>query len=293
MFRLDAGTRPVVVKHPRSTRASASLARECDAVRELRCDERLGSWRHLLPVVEQCRLGEPLPMVVETCLPGIEADALLQRSPQLARPVTRSALRVIRELHQATGRTEEVTARVGDWIDPRLAVLAEEVRWCRRGKGAEAMTVLREQMVRALAGRSLLVAWTHGDFHPGNVLLGGAPGELSGVIDWGGAIADGPSPLDCHTFVLTVRHQLEGRQLGRVVADVVRNAALLPEDRRLLAEAGALPSDDQGGTVLTLLAWLWHVAGNVAKSARYGRSHRWVAGNVVPVLSEVAARAPL
>jgi aminoglycoside phosphotransferase len=291
VFRVDGtGVRPVVVKHPRSRRAVTSLARECDAVRWLADDERLGSWRRLLPVVEQCRLTGPSPLVVERALPGLEGDLLLRRSPQLAPRVAASALGAIRELHRATGRTEEVTARLGDWVDPQLAALTEEVRYCRRGAGAEAMTVLRERLVRALTGRRLLVAWTHGDFHPGNVLLTGRHGTLSGVIDWAGACCEGPSALDCHTFVLTMRHQCGGRQFGRIVADVVRRSALLPADRRLLADVGALDPDPQGETALTLLTWLWHVSGNVTKSARYGRSRRWVADNVVPVLTEVAAR---
>ncbi|MGW1561499.1 phosphotransferase family protein [Streptomyces sp. NPDC002144] len=290
VFRLDgAAQAPVLVKHPRSRRAAVSLAGECEAVRRLAHEEGLGTWRRLLPVVEECRLEGPLPLVVESWLPGVEGDTLLQRSPRLARSVTVSALDAIRELHRATGRREEITSRIGDWVEPRLAVLAEEVRWCRRGQGAEAMMVLRDRLVRGLAGRRLLVAWTHGDFHPGNVLVTRRRGELCGVIDWAGALPDGPSVLDEHTFVLTMRHQLEGRQFGQVVADVVRRASLLPEDRSVLAEAGALASDPEGETAFTLLTWLWHVAGNVAKSSRYGRSRRWVADNVVPVLTEVGA----
>lgn len=291
VFRLGGdGVPPVVIKHPRSSRAVVSLARECDAVRSLTCDERLGAWRRLLPVMERCRLEGPLPLVVESALPGVEGDALLRRSPHLAHPVAVSALTAIRALHCATGRTQEVTERVGEWIEPRLAVLADEIRWCRQGSGADALAVLRHRLERALAGRRLLVAWTHGDFHPGNVLLTGQQGQLSGVIDWAGALPDGPSELDCHTFVLALRHQRGGRQLGRLVADTIRAGALPPADRRLLADAGALAPDAQGEMALTLLTWLWHVAGNVTKSARYGRSRRWIAENVVPVLSEVAAR---
>ncbi|MFJ1967067.1 phosphotransferase family protein [Streptomyces sp. NPDC087903] len=290
VFRLDGdGAVPVVVKHPRSSRAVTSLTRECDAVRCLTGDERLGAWRRLLPVVDQCRLEGPLPLVVERALPGVEGDRLLRYCPPLARRVAVSALGTIGEVHRATGRTEDVTARVGDWVDPQLAALTAEVGWCRRGRGADGMRVLRHRLVRALEGRRLLVAWTHGDFHPGNVLLTGPQGTLCGVIDWAGALPDGPAALDCHTFVLTLRHQRGGRQLGRIVADAVRRGSLLPADQRLLKEAGALASDAEGEIAMTLLTWLWHVAGNVTKSARYGRSRRWIGENVVPVLVEVAA----
>jgi hypothetical protein len=291
VFRLDGGASPsVVVKHPRSLRAMASLAQEYEVVQRLERDERLGSWRRLVPQVEQCRLQGPLPLVVQRCLPGIEGDTLLQRAPRLTHQVAVSALRAIRELHLATGRTEEVTARLSDWVGPRLSVLAREVRWCRHGRGADALSVLRDRLQCALSGRRLSVGWTHGDFHAGNVLLARPRGDLLGVIDWAGAVPDGPSAIDCRTFVLTMRHQYGGRQFGRIVADAVGNASLRPEDRRLLAETGEPLLDSQGDTALTLLTWLWHVAGNAAKSSRYGRSHRWVTENIVPVLSEVAAQ---
>lgn len=292
VFRLDGGAAPpLVVKHPRSPRAMVALARECEVLQGLERDERLGPWRRFVPSVEQQRLHGPLPLVAQRCLPGMEGDALLRHFPQLTHQAAMSALRAIRGLHLATGRTEQVTARLGDWIDPRLAVLAREVHWCRRGPGAHAMSVLRDRLLRSLSGRSLLVGWTHGDFHPGNVLLTREHAGVLGVIDWSGAVPDGPSAIDCYTFVLTMRHQNTGSQFGRVVADAVRHASLRPEDRRLLAEAGELATDGRGETALTLLTWLWHVAGNAAKSARYGRSHRWVAENVVAVLSEVAAKA--
>lgn len=290
VFYLEGDTVPsVVVKHPRSRRATASLMQECEAVRRLEGDERLGSWRRLLPVVERCHLEEPLPLVVEHRLPGTESDTLVRRRPQLAHQVGVSALRAIQEFHRATGHTEEVTARIGDWIDPRLSVLGSQIPWCRHGPGATAMTALREYLVRALTGRSLLVAWTHGDFHPGNVLLSPRHAAPSGVIDWAGAISDGPSAVDCHTFVLTLRRQREGRQFGQVITDVVKRGCLLPEDRRLLADAGVPATDRRGEVALALLTWLWHAAGNAAKSVRYGRSRRWIADNVVPVLSEVVA----
>lgn len=291
VFELEDEKRPLVVKHPRSSRAAASLARGCEAVRDLTFDDRLDEWRRLLPPMEVCRLGGRLPLVAEGRLPGVEGDELLRRSPHLTRQVTASALGAVCELHRATGRLECVTSHIGHWVDPQLAILAEEIPWCRRGRGAAATEALRERLRSGLTGHNLTVAWTHGDFHPGNILLNGEHGTLTGVIDWANARRDGPCAIDAYTFVLTLRHQRGGRELGQIVADVVRRGSLLPEDRRLLAEADVPPTDEgPEEDVLPLLTWLWHVAGNAEKSARYGRSHHWVAGNVVPVLKEVARR---
>ncbi|MFB8244288.1 phosphotransferase family protein [Streptomyces sp. NPDC055952] len=289
VFRLDGAQRTAVVKHPRSRRAAASLAHECDAVRRLGQDDRLGRWRQLLPVVEEDRPDGPLPLVVESCLPGVGADAYLRHAPRQACRVAESALAAISALHRATGRTEDVTHRTAGWVEPRLDVLAREVRWCRRGEGARALAAVRGLLENELTGRRLLVGWTHGDFHPGNLLLTADRGTPSGVIDWAGAVPDGPALLDCHTFVLTLRHQLTGREFGAVVADVLRRARLRPADRRLLAGVRAVQPGPRAETAAALLTWLWHVAGNLEKSQRYARSHRWVADNVVAVLAEVPA----
>ncbi|NUK04357.1 aminoglycoside phosphotransferase family protein [Streptomyces lunaelactis] len=293
VFQLEGkGTQPpLVVKYPCSSRAAASLAQGCDVVRQLTRDDRLDEWRRLLPTVEECRLGGPFPLVAEGRLPGVEGNELLRRAPERTRPVAVSALRAVGDLHRATGRPEPVATRVREWVDPRLAVLAEEIRWCRQGPGAAATEALRDRLIRGLAGRTLTVAWTHGDYHPGNIMLSEEHGTLTGVIDWADARPDGPCAIDSYIFVLALRQQLGGRQLGRIVADVVRRGSLLPDDRRLLTEADVPPPDeDADEAVLPLLTWLWHVAGNAAKSARYGRSNRWVAGNVVPVLRAVAGR---
>ncbi|HET6357298.1 aminoglycoside phosphotransferase family protein [Streptomyces sp.] len=293
VFQLEgeATQPPLVVKHPLSSRAATSLARECDAVRQLALDDRLAKWRHLLPTVEMCLPEGRLPLVAEGRLPGVGGDTLLRHSPELARNVAVSALQAVGELHRATGHPERVTTQAAEWVHPHLDVLAEEIRWCRQGPGAAAMEALRERLTRGLAGRTLTVAWTHGDYHPGNILLSEELGTLTGVIDWATTRPNGPCAIDSYMFVLALRQQLGRRQLGRIVADVVRRGSLLPEDRHLLAQTDVPPPDeDPDEALLPLLTWLWHVAGNAAKSARYGRSRRWVASNVVPVLNEVAGR---
>ncbi|MFE7552286.1 aminoglycoside phosphotransferase family protein [Streptomyces gardneri] len=292
VFRLeDHAAEPLVIKHPRSSRAAGSLTHGCAALRELAADDRVGEWRRLLPQAEELRYEGRLLLVAERCLPGVEGDVLLRRTPGRTLPLAVAALGTVAALHRATGRPERAERRTADWVDTRLAVLTREVPWCGGAHGATAVRALRDRLHGGLAGRTLTTAWTHGDYHPGNILVNEESGALSGVIDWADARPDGPCAVDSYLFVLTLRQQRERRELGRIVADAVRRGGLLPEDRDLLAHSDVPPPrQETDEALLPLLTWLWHVAGNAAKSARYGRSRRWVAGNVVPVLTEVARR---
>lgn len=292
VFRLeDHAADPLVIKHPRSTRAAGSLTHGCAALRALAEDDRVGEWRRLLPPAEELRYDGRLLLVAERCLPGVEGDVLLRRAPHRTRPLAVAALGTVAALHRATGRPERAGSRTADWVDDRLAVLAEQVPWCGGARGTAAVRALRERLHDGLAGRTLTAAWTHGDYHPGNILVNERTGAVSGVIDWADARPDGPCAVDSYLFVLTLRQQRERRQLGRIVADAVRRGGLLPEDRALLDRSDVPPlREETDEALLPLLTWLWHVAGNAAKSARYGRSRRWVTGNVVPVLTEVERR---
>jgi hypothetical protein len=130
----------------------------------------------------------------------------------------------------------------------------------------------------------MIVGWTHGDFSAGNILLTEDCTAVTGVIDWSTASCDGPVDIDAYTLVLTLQYEIDGRTLGRVIADIVRSERLPPAQRQLLGDAGSAEPD---AVTLALLTWLWHVANNASKSPRYGRSLRWVAGNLVPVLEAV------
>lgn len=284
VVRVDRdGHGPVAVKHPRNARAARMLVQERSVLRQLAGNERLGAVKHLIPSELACQLDQPLPLIAQTWLPGTDLGSVLRRDPRAAPHVVASALTAIGALHQATGRTECTAPHLADWIDGRVDVLAREIGWCRRDDGAAGLAALRRRLHDGLADRTTTVGWTHGDFAAGNVLLTGD--RVTGVIDWSTASPDGPAGLDAYTLVLTLEFELAGRALGRVVADIVRSGRLTPGQRRLLGDAG---SSDADATLLPLLTWLWHVANNVTKSPRYGRSVRWVAGTVVPVLEAVA-----
>ncbi|MEY9967926.1 O-antigen/teichoic acid export membrane protein [Streptacidiphilus sp. MAP12-16] len=287
VFRLeDAGAPALAVKHPRNSRASATLAREWDVLRQLEADPRLGEWRRLLPLPVSRQLDEQLPMVTQCWLPGVSAEDYLRKFPRHTRQVAAASLTAVHGLHRATGRAERVNGRIDEWVGPRRAVLSDQIEWCRAGPGAAGLDALSDRVHEELAGRPMTIAWIHGDFAPGNVLLAENGNRVTGLLDWGGAGADAPAGIDAHTFVLALRCRLANRSWGSLVTEVLRAGSLPSEDRALLDAAGV--DDALGRTALPLLAWLWHVSSNLDKSPRYGRSRWWVVANVVPVLSEVA-----
>ncbi|MEV7027531.1 phosphotransferase, partial [Kitasatospora sp. NPDC093558] len=202
VFRLNGAAPPLAVKHPRSAPAVATLAREWDVLRRLDADPRLGEWRRLLPRPVTRRLDGPLPLVTQCWLPGVTADGYLTRFPDHASRVAAAALGALAELHRTTGRTERLTDLLDDWVEPRRALLSARIGRCRTGPGAAHLDDLVALLHRELAGRPATVAWFHGDFAPGNILLTEDGTRVTGVLDWAGARANGPAEVDAYTFVI-------------------------------------------------------------------------------------------
>jgi Ser/Thr protein kinase RdoA (MazF antagonist) len=282
----DGGS--VVLKHAHSAPAARALDREWAVLACLQQDQRLGEWRRLVPAPLDRHLDGPLPMIIETRLPGRDAATILRAYPEAADPVARLALDALAVLHRATARPEPAARSTDAWVAEPLAAVRGDVPWCRTGPGAAGLTAVGARLRSALDGRTVAVGWTHGDYHPGNVLLDERAGRVTGIVDWGEARADGPVAVDAATFVLMLRCLRTGADLGPVVAGILRHGALDPADARLLAGQDAADAADLD---FVLLAWLWHVAANVSKSPRYGRSRIWYRRAVAPVLAE-AVRWP-
>ncbi|KRB69281.1 hypothetical protein ASE03_28015 [Kitasatospora sp. Root187] len=273
-----ADGRSLAVKHPRTPRALAAVTRERDVLRQLGGDERLRGWHRLLPETVESRLDGPLPMLLQSWLPGTAAGDLLQGRPQDAGRITRLSLAAVSELHRATGRLEDVGDRIDGWTGPRSAVLASRLCWCRTGAGAAGLAAVQHRLREGLACRPMLVAWTHGDFAPDNVLLDEDGERVTGLVDWADADPAGPSEVDPCTFALGLRWLLDGRSWGGQVVNALRTGSLRVEE---LGEDQ--PSD------IVLLAWLWHVSANLGKSWRFARNRAWLRSVVVPVLEEAAS----
>lgn len=293
VFRLQRGTSTVLIKHPRNERAADALTHEWEILRQLAVDDRLEPWRQALPQPVGYRPEGPARMLAQSWLTGVPAGPLSPHRPQNVRRTVDAALSFLADLRRATGHRQPAVERAGEWAEPQLKILSTEIGWCRAGEGAAGLQALRRRLDEGLATAVMTQAWTHGDFHPGNVLLNEECTRVTGVYDWGNARMDGPSEIDACTFVLSVRAALTGHPLGRLVAGTLRADGLPAAERTLLSRVGVSPDGGYGAgdgdpAVLPLLTWLWHVAGNVRKSPQFGRSRWWVARTVAPVLQEAS-----
>ena len=262
----------LAVKCARTERAHQALTRQHSVLGRLHADGRLGEWRVLLPRIVAASDSATGPRwTVEGWLPGVSGSALLRTRPSAAARMSSAAVEAIEVLHHATGRQEEVgTAHLSRWVDEPLAMVERELR----PRLAEAIPggfdALRETLHARLRGRLLWIGWVHRDFHPGNVLFARDGRRVTGIVDWAGAVPDGPTELDVLLFRLAVRRETESRSFGDLVVESLRADA------------------EDGELGLLLLAWLWHVTDNLEKSTRFMASRLWTGRNVLDVLKAVA-----
>jgi O-antigen/teichoic acid export membrane protein len=167
-----------IVKLATSAAAARSLLRERRTLRVLHADERLGTWRALLPDVIADGTFAGAPYLVERLVPGRTG---VDGAP--ARLVAHAAA-AIAPLHRATA--VEVIPDVDclrRWIEGPLDTLARH-GGARGRLPPAALERLGGDLRAALAGRRLAVGWIHGDYVPANILVDPASGHVAGIVDW-------------------------------------------------------------------------------------------------------------
>lgn len=252
------------LKAPRTEQARTGLARQTKVLDRLWSNEDLGGWRLLIPQIIVRAESTRDSSVAEHWILGVTGSQMLRERPLEATRLVEAAVRALAPLHSSNGRFEWVGSdHLARWTEPSLEALERLLR--QSGADASAVEVLKRRLYRRLDGRGLEIGWTHRDFHPSNVLFRAGTHEVSGIVDWGGAIPDGPTAVDAVMYALTTSHETSGRSIGELVAAAMTTD--VPEDG------------------LLLLAWLWHVTDNLEKSGRYRRNRRWIADNVLRVLS--------
>jgi len=255
-----------------------SLALERRVLERLAADDRLGTWRRMVPTVLGCWQDDRGGYLLLSRLPGARPD---QDGPGC---LTREVFRALAPLHRLESSIVAVDARLLDrWVGAPVATLAHALpdgEVIRSG-----LVDLEQALRRRLEGRSVTLGWSHGDLHPGNLLVW-PDGVVRGILDWGGARPDSFPALDPAHWLLTSAAAHGHRALGREVAERLGRGEYWQHcEAELIGSAACghgLPED-----ALLLLTWLGHVRMNLEKSARYAQSPLWWRRNVLPVLRAV------
>jgi aminoglycoside phosphotransferase len=264
-----------------SPHGTGSLRGEREILGLLQAKERLAGWRELIPKPLGWGNIEGTEYLLTSRLPGRDGRRLPAAGPGTLTP---AAFGAIAPLHRQSQTVVGLDgALLDDWVEQPMALLRDTVR--PRGETSRAVDRIGVLLRAGLAGAQVRLGWTHGDFHPGNVLVGG-DGQVTGIVDWDQARERDITATDLAFWLLTVPSPGRRQEFGgRVAARLGRHECWTPAEKRLLGTAGG---SAETGRALLLLAWLRHVAGNLAKSSRYAASPLWSRRNIRPVLRQVA-----
>ncbi|MGH3301317.1 MAG: phosphotransferase family protein, partial [Streptosporangiaceae bacterium] len=274
------GTEAAVLKVAASSNGIESLRREWLALECLHADDRLGSWRSLLPVPLSFGNVSAGAYLVTSKLPGLDGR---QAKPGLTNWLTLAAANAIAPLH----RLDPATHVLNEPVVSRL--VDGPVEALRRAVGSKAVIDRMAAGLRAeLDGRWVTLGWTHGDFYAGNVIVSGE-GRVTGIVDWAQASRHDLVILDLAFWLLTTPRPGEPHEFGaRVAARLGSRQPWLPAETEMMS--GRSYNDPISGSALLVLTWLRHVSDNLAKSERYTESPLWLRRNVAPVLRAIEAQ---
>jgi aminoglycoside phosphotransferase (APT) family kinase protein len=256
-------------------RARERVRREWTTLRTLHASASLGPWRKLLPAPVVA--GESGDSAFTAVAPSVGVDG--RRFAHRDERIVGTAASALAPL-----RAGAVPSRVGDdelerWVARPAAIVAGVPAVARVPQLADAVRRMEAELRHALDGRVLPVGLAHGDWWLGNLLTTDDGLTPTAILDWETA-SDGELPLLDLVHLLVTSCALRRRcQLGTVV-----RATRDPDVAVLVAAVG-------GGAiapgVLVRLAWLRHVANNLAKSTTYTTHRFWLRSNVVAVLESV------
>jgi hypothetical protein len=257
------------------------------AVFALHADQRLGTWRRLVPRSLASGTLEGRRYRVDSALRGgVVLDQL--RKGKSRRHLLESAAKTIHVLHRTTASAVAVDERLAaQWIDAPANDLL--VHGAARGLRSE-VGALRDELRAALVGQSVSASWVHGDYWFGNLLFEAGEAGPCGIVDWDAAGGPALPLIDVMHLLLYTRRLISGRELGEIVAERLRGRHWPEEERHLLDHYGTWC---HGGSVserqLLLLCWLRHVAHHARQQGdNTTRGYRrWQSRNVRPVLASL------
>lgn len=278
------GPAQLIVKMPLCTWADRALDSHAQVVKRLIADGRLGEWSGLLPEIRcEGHAGE-VRYLVEGLLPGRPASSLLTSGN--GDVALRAAATAITGLHERTAETLCVDEAVVDaWVwRPVRAVSAALPASARSAWRTDALERIGEDVAAALRGRDVQVAWVHGDYWPGNVLMAEDGSRVTGIVDWGLSAPRLPTLHDSIDLILFARRIRERRDIGLLARAMLEDPRLDPTEADVLRLVGlGWPADRSGVRLAVVLAWLRHI-GSVAGASGHVQNPWWVRQNLDPML---------
>ncbi|GAA1613709.1 phosphotransferase family protein [Catellatospora bangladeshensis] len=284
MVASPGSPRRFVVKIPWTAEGVRRLRRQARVLTDLHRDPRLHRLRPLIPRCAGQGEFDGRYYCVEEALPGVPAGGIALRSARHA-TLLESAVCLISDLH---ARTSEVTrlddATVGAWVDLPLRRLDAYAATRPRGdRLRQGIRRLQDEIVGTLSGRSVRTSLIHGDFWPGNLLVGSGA-DVTGVVDWDHAAAR-QLPLHDLLHLHVLAHRLaHGAELGDVVLRALHHG---------LSDALDVPAQRVGTWLdgipqrpAVLLYWLRHIRLFIDSEGHHDNP-RWLRGNVERVLVSV------
>ncbi len=283
----------VVVKLPLTPGAVRGLERETTALGALHADERLGTWRSLIPRSYAGGKIEGQAYRVDSFLQGrpITRSGMTSGEPGGA---WRAGIETICALHEATAtRLPEEFDRGGLWVDAHLRELESRSTW--RGATLRRAERMRDELHAGLAGWAGCAGAIHGDYWLGNLLFacaGPGAGENddapAGIVDWD---AWAPLELPLHDvlhLLLNTRGMRTRRELGEVLAEQLRERKWSAPERLALERAEIWSRDGSlSERHALLLYWLRQTAMHARQQPRrVGARYRlWERRNVLSVMA--------
>jgi len=275
--RVGGPDSPRILKLPSSEAADAARRKEQVAVEVLAREPVLAGWAVQVPRPIAHGTAGDQAWALETAVAGRPAEIALEDglAPD---QFLRSASAALAGLHRPTAQTlVPPAALLASWIDEPVTVVA---RACP--EALPGLAELAAGLHLALADRPVNVAWSHGDVTPGNLLV--TDGAVTGIVDWEGARADRLPELDLATLVIATRATTGILEFGEAVLALLDR----PWTEEELAVVASGPNRDLDRATVVLLAWLHHVASNLAKSAAYATNRVWLVRNVLSVTATLA-----
>ena len=288
--RLRSAERSVVIKVASGRRARRGLGDHVRALQALRClhgSSASGGFASSIPtIIDEGTVGGVRYVIETSCAGDASSPALLQASTR-----TRALAAVdsyVGHFHALTAQRRTIEeALVCALVDRPLEVIEQAVGG-RAVRLAPQLAAIRLELRGVLLGRRAEIGRVHGDLTPGNVLLDRTGLAVTGLVDWECTREDGLPDIDRAMFVMALRREQTGAELGAIVLGAATDPAFFDADER-----GLLRGRDSVAPLSVrhqvLLAWLSHVESNLVKSERYGRSHVWMRRNVTAVVAGLSA----